>query len=228
MVAGCVGVSLSLVSSSRGASSTAALWGGGGQYTRAAEWGGLTIVMKVTSGPYFVGELLLVDLSLTNSSATTYTLAGDGVANGCGGAVYATTSGGTSRRGALPVFPEPYCPFIWTVLTPGKTLTLHQLLPLPSSGEVTLQSGADFLKTQVDRDGGQETVPGHSPLDGYWPSFRLSVASTTPPDRRITLQRLGTTIYVSAPLAARTHLYANSSLDCNHPMNDSHVGSGME
>jgi hypothetical protein len=227
IVGGSIGVTFSLVNPSRDVSSSASVWEGGGQYTRAAEWGGLSVVMTVTPGPYFVGELLLVDLSLTNSSSTSYTLAGDAVADLCGGAVYATTSGGTSPRNALPVFPYPYCPFLWTVLTPGKTLMFHQVLPLSRSGNVLLQSGADFLKTQMDPDRTQETVAGKSPLDGYWPSFRLSVAPTVPSGRRITLQRLGTTIYVTAPVPARAHLYAISSLGCNDPVNDSHVGSGM-
>jgi hypothetical protein len=227
IVAGIIGVSLSVARSSRSASYGTAIWGGEGPSTRVAQAGGLYFVMTVTPGPYFLGELLQVDLSLANSSRTTYTLGGSSVAGPCGGAVYVNTSGGTGPHYTLPVSQDGYCPFLPTVFKPGQTLTLHQLLPLPSSGEVTLQSGADFFQSQVGPDGGQEMVPGHSPLDGYWPSLTISVAQVAPVDRRITLQHTGTTVQVSAPLAARTHLYDTYNLGCSNPLNDTQVGSGV-
>jgi hypothetical protein len=129
VVAGSIGVTLSLVRSSREASSTAALWRGG-----AVEWGGLSVAMTVTPGPYFMGELLVVDLSLTNSSSTTYTLAGAAEADPCGGAVYATISGGTSSRNALPVFPEPYCPSCGPYSHQGKPSPFIKSYPFPGAG----------------------------------------------------------------------------------------------
>ena len=99
IVAGTIGVSLSVARSSRSASSGTASWGGGGPFTRVAQAGGLYFAMTVTPGPYFLGELLQVDLSLTNSSLTTYTLGGPSVSGICGGAVYVNTVGGTGPFG---------------------------------------------------------------------------------------------------------------------------------
>ena len=167
IVAGIIGVSLSVARSSQSASYGTAIWGGEWPSTRVAQAGGLYFVMTVTPGPYFRGELLQVDLSLASSSLTTYTLGGPSVAGICGGALYVNTSGGTGPHYSLPVSQDGYCPFLPTVLKPGQTLTLHQLLPLPRTGQVTLQPGADFLQSQEAPDGGQELVPGQSPHSDF-------------------------------------------------------------
>ena len=155
IVAGIIGVSLSVARSPRSASYGTAIWGGEGPSTRVAQAGGLYFVMTVTPGPYFLGELLQVDLSLANSSFTTYTL-GDS----CGGAVYVNRRAEPARTIHYRSCTIVSCPFFPTVLKPGQTLTLHQLLPLPRTGQVTLQPGADFLQSQEAPDGGQELVPG--------------------------------------------------------------------
>jgi hypothetical protein len=227
IVAGSIATSLSLVTSSRSGSPPIGSGGSEGLFTRVAQSGGLYFVMQVTPGPYFLGELLQVDLSLTNHSLTTYTLAGSAGSGLCGGAIEVTTSGGTGPHYALPVSQVVPCPFESTALKPGETLTVHQLLPLPSSGEVTLQAGAEFLQSQTSLGGALDLAPSHSPLDGHWPSLTLSVAQTAPLDRQITLVPMGSTVQVSAPPSARANLYYTYNLDCNDPLNDSQAGSGV-
>ncbi len=187
--------------------------------------GSLHIEMTLTPGPYFLGELVVADVSLTNSSRTTYTLA-----DTCEGAVYVTISGGTGPHFSLPASQQFYsCPFIWTTLKPGQVLTYHHFLPLLSSGEVTLQPRAEFLQTHTGPDGGQEISPaGHSPLDGHWPSLTLSVAPAPLLDRQITLQHTGTTVHVLAPLSARSSLYYVYTLDCSDPINDPQAGAAVD
>ena len=225
IVAGIIGVSFSVARSTRTASSGTATWGDGGPFTRVALADGLYFVMKVTPGPYFLGELVAADLSLTNSSQTTYTLD-----DSCGDGLYATISGGTGPHFALPALQQFYsCPFISTPLKPGQVLTSRQLLPLSSSGEVILQSRAAFLRTYTGPDGEQVSGPaGHSPLDGQWPSLTLSVAPVAPLDQRITLQQTGATVHVQAPLSARSSLYYIYTLGCSDPINDPQAGTAVD
>jgi hypothetical protein len=46
-------------------------------------------------------------------------------------------------------------------------------------------------------------------------------------DRRITLQHRGTTVQISAPPAARAHLYDIYTLDCTDPLTNTQIGTGV-
>jgi hypothetical protein len=182
---------------------------------RMVQAGGLTFVMRVTPGPYFLGELLEADLSLTNDSFTTYMLAGSKVANPCGAVIFVYMAGDLQPQYVLPVATTHSCPGFISNLTPGETVTLHEFLPISNSGEVTLESGARFLQTFTDSDGIQNITNGPSPLDGHWPSIKLSVAATTLADRQLTVQREGTLVQINAPRAALAHLYYIYTVTCN-------------
>jgi hypothetical protein len=175
-------------------------------------------------GPYFIGQLLAANLSLRNDSHTTYTLSGpsrlpdpwvDGI---CGTVIFLTISGGSGPQYVPPVplaSAVPACPYGDFPLAPGQTLTVHKFVPVPNTGELTLQSGAYFTQTVTSPDGSHSIMAGHSPLDGRWPSITITVAATPPPDRQITLQRTGTQVQISAPTAARAHLYSIDAVTCN-------------
>jgi hypothetical protein len=81
------------------------------------------------------------------------------------------------------------------------------LLPLTSSGAVTLEPQGEILQTYVDPDGVQTNSWIPSPLEGHWPSLHILVATTTPWDRRITVQAEGTQVRIGAPAVALPHLY---------------------
>lgn len=231
VVAGLIGGALALFRSAVLPGSPATgpdTWVGGAPVTREAKAGGLDFVMQVTPGPYFLGELLVADLSLRNDSRATYTLAGPSIAGGCGAAVFVTMTGsrsGSRPQSVLPVADAHSCPFITSMLTPGKTMTLHEFLPLSNSGEVTLQSGARFLQTVTGPAGSQSIASGPSPLDGLWPALKIAVAATTPSDRQITVQQEGTRVQIIAPLAARAHLYYLYTVTCHGFQGDT-VGTG--
>lgn len=180
-----------------------------------AEAGGLEVSMQITPGPYFLSELLAVDLSLTNHTQTTFTLAGPSGAGPCGAALFLAMTGGVAPDYTLPVSAEHSCPRMQTQLKPEETLTFHHFIPLSSSGDITLKPGAQFLHTQVDPNGGQSITAGPSPLDGHWPSIKIHVASRVPIDRKISLQQEGTQVQINAPAAARTHLYYIYNVTCD-------------
>ena len=211
IVAGSIGVTLALASSHHASPAEAV----GAPVTRRVQAGGLEFVMQVTPGPYFLGELLEADLSLTNDSLTTYTLGGPKVAGPCGAAVYLDMTGTSTPQYELPVADTHSCPFMMSQLTPGETITLHEFLPVSNSGTVTLQSGASFFQFVAGPDGGGSITPAHSPLDGLWPSITISVAAATPPGRQITLQMEGTQVQINAPPAALTHLFYIYTVACN-------------
>jgi hypothetical protein len=183
--------------------------------------GGLSLLMQVTPGPYFLGELLEVDVSLSNHSRTTYTLNGSSpsVFSLCEAAVYINMTGGSSAPQFDLLLPDPgapfdmlTCPMSMSTLAPGQTMRLQEFLPVSSTGTVTLQSGADVVQT-VAPDGRQSTS-NTSPLDGRWPSITLTVAAATPSDRQITLQQEGRQVQVGAPQAAQAHLYDHDAIMC--------------
>jgi hypothetical protein len=163
-------------------------WVAGAPLTREARAGGLESVLQLTPGPYILGELLGADLSLRNDSRTTYTLAGPSVAGGCGVAVSLDLTGGRRPQYTVPVVTFHPCPLMTSTLAPGATMRHHEFLPLSNSGQVTLESGADFVQTIAGPAGSQHVTPGNSLLDGKWPALILSVAAATPVDRRLSLQ----------------------------------------
>jgi hypothetical protein len=231
VVAGLIGGALALFRSpfsSRSPATGPDTWLGGSPVTREAKAGGLDFVMHVTPGPYFLGELLVADLSLRNDSRTSYTLAGPSHAGGCGAAVFLEMTGSgsdTEAQYVLPVADSHSCPFLTSTLTPGATLTFHEFLPVSKSGEVTLQSGARFLQTVTDPDGSRSITSAHSPLDGLWPALKVSVAATTPPGRQITVQREGNQVQIHAPLAAQAYLHYLYTVSC-HGVQGGTVGTG--
>jgi hypothetical protein len=215
IVAGIVGVSVALLSTHRSSANTATGSVGGTPVTREVEAGGLDFHMQVTPGPYFLGEFLVADLSLTNRSVSTFTLAGTSGDSPCGDALYLNTTGGTGPTYTMPVNDIHPCPFSMTQVTPGETLALNHFLPVPNAGNVTLEPGADFLQTTVGPDGVQSTTNGPSPLDGHWPSITISVSPSAPLDRRISVLSEGSQVLINGPAAALAHLYYNYTVTCD-------------
>jgi hypothetical protein len=185
-------------------------WVGGIPVTAEAEAGGLHVVLQITPGPYFLGELLAANISLSNDSRITYTLA-----RSLHSAVFVSMSGESRPQYVLPVATDHSHPPMTSTLAPGDTMTMHLFVPVSNTGEVTLQTSASFRQTITGPDGSKRITRGPSPLDGQWPSIRMSVDAATPSDRQITLHREGTQVQISAPLAARAHLYYLYTVRCH-------------
>ncbi len=163
--------------------------------TGHVEVGGLEMSLSVTPGPYFLSELVLADMSLTNHSHTTFMLRGkEGL---CFPALRLYQTGGESPHYTLPLHGNPVffgCNAGDSQLEPGQTIMNQQYEPLTRSGHVILTAQAQFLKTE----GGGLTY-GPSPLDGHWPSLQIQVASHVPSDRLFSLHLKGSQVFVDAP-----------------------------
>ena len=177
--------------------------------------GGLEATLQVTPGPYFLGELLEVDLSLTNHSQTTFqgdrchlyptliVIDGEGVRDTNLASAVATTIYRDQYTVKIfphdtnlahlppitfsPAFLSECFPTSFNVvsLQPGKTIMVQRYIALTSSGHVTLAEQAAFQKVVPGANGGTKLVSTASPLDGHWPSLQISVGTRVPSNRRL-------------------------------------------
>jgi hypothetical protein len=166
------------------------------------------MTLELTPGPYFVGELIEARLTLTNRSSEAYMLPGPERPNGCGSAIFVVSSGGHAPLFSLPLYPPHiHCPLYATLLKPGQTLTIRELLPLSASGRLRLMARASPLTTRAQ------------PIGITLPAITISVEPQVPSDRTIALHLAtsgsGTvSLQVSAPAGARGALYSLSSVVC--------------
>lgn len=185
------------------------------------KWDGLEMSMKITPGPYFLGELLAVDLSLTNHTHPSLILSGnsDGSdAHPCSSySLRPKLTGGTSPHYSLYTKPVPFvynCGVMGygPALVPGKTIVDHFYVLLTSSGEVTLAGVAVF-----------NTL---SPLTGHLPTLHIQVAPQVPAGRMISLQRQGSEVMVRAP--SGLHLIGQTYILCQVSSTDRGTPGGYD
>src|SRR5258708_6372801 len=139
----------------------------GSPVTVRAEAGGLEMSLSLTPGPYFLSELILAKMSLTNHSHTTFLLVGRGGL--CDPALRLSPTGGENPHYTLPLHfekAEVGSLAVSSTLEPGQPITTQTYEPLVSSGLVTLAAQAHLWNTE----GG-----GLGPLDGHWPSLQVQV-----------------------------------------------------
>lgn len=214
-----IGVSLFLFktyrSSTDGSNSALSIGVVGTPITTHVQAGGLEFNMQNTPGPYFLSELFVADMTLTNHTQTTFTLEGPSSSGPCGSALYLAMSNGTAPKFTLPVSAVHSCPYMQTQLKPGETLIFHQFTPLSSSGDITLTPGANFSQRQIDSNGSQTITDAKNPLNGHWPSIKIHVNPRVPIDRKISLQQDDTQVQVNAPAPARSHLYYIYNVTCD-------------
>ena len=184
--------------------------------TATAEVKGIAMSLRLTpAGPYFLSELIAVDVSLTNHTHTSVHLDGPSQAGPCGSALGVEMTGGGPPHYELPNATTHSCPWMGgTTVKPGQTLTIRQLLPLTESGNITLTGATKFLTATIEQ--GQRVItatPG--PLDGHWPTIRLTVDPHIPANRALSLHRESSLVYVTAPLAAHGHLLYLFNLTCS-------------
>src|SRR5919202_6646113 len=191
--------------------------------------GGVAMSVRVPPGPYFLSELLPVDVALSNHSRAPLTLGGAAVPSPCGSALGAWLTGGTAPHFVLRASTTHGCPAFaggTTKVAPGHTLTIHQWLPLTASGHLTLMAGAHFLKVSMAPGGGQAITTGVNPLGGRWPSLVLPVAPTVPAGRTLTLIQIGPAVFVRVPLRLRSQLRYLYGVSCRDPQGTGRTGSG--
>jgi hypothetical protein len=185
--------------------------------------GGLDATLQVLiAGPYFLRELLPVDVSLTNHTQQEVSLLGlSTTANRChDSALMARLTQGTDPSFAFPPLAlgvsctqEAYL----TLVPPGETLTIHQYVPLTRSGAVTLSMQSASASTPTNPLPPNTPVP-FPPLDGHWPSLQFQVQPQVPPDRALSLQEQPRHVLVETPTGAQISLLAMQALQCEEPL----------
>lgn len=168
----------------------------------------------VTPGPYFLSELLFVEVSLTNHTSRSFMLSGLNKPD----SLFCPKSALSARitRGNAPSYTFPLLSYACnddeplTNLARGQTLTIDHYLPMTRSGEVTITMGGQLMGTMSEL----KEYSGGTPLDGHWPFLRIHVDPKVPPSRMISLHVQGTQIMVQAPQAARAHLLYMESITC--------------
>jgi hypothetical protein len=163
-------------------------------------------IRVVTPGPYFLSELVSVDISLTNDTGRSFMIDGlDKPDYFCfSSALSAEITSGSAPTYTLPELPlNCLQPLFKSTLEPGGALTLHLLLPVTKTGDVTLTMG------------GMRSPREASPLDGHWPSVTIQVNPQVPSNRELSLRSQGTQVIVQAPPAAQAHLVYLQSITCD-------------
>ncbi len=163
--------------------------------TMGVEVGGLEMILSVTAGPYFLSELIMADMSLTNHSHTTFSVRSGGA---CPLEPHLVQTGGESPHYSLPLreVGSLGCYIGSENLEPGQTLRNRQYEPLTSSGLITLTAQVQFTQNN-------SLASASSPLDGHWPAVQIQVASRIPSDRLLALHPKGSQISIGAPPTAQ-------------------------
>lgn len=208
------------------------------------KWAGLEMSMHITPGPYFLGELLAVDFSLTNR--THQTLALDGLTTIpenlnpkiCFGYAFSTEqTGGESPHFTFfttPILISASCPlatvtepYVLEPVAPGKTVTSHLYEPLTSSGDVTLIGKVLFSIPETGPHGVTDWQPGSWLLAGHIPTIRIYVSPQAPANRILTLHQEGSEILIDAPagvqLVDQTYLECRDVSDHIDVAGDNHI-----
>lgn len=175
--------------------------------TAVSQVDGLRAAIRVvTPGPYFLRELVSVEVDLTNQTSQPFELDGGSKPDS---ACNSSALSAQITAGSSPTYIPPKLsiacaqPLFRTTIAPGQTLTIHSFLPVTESGEVTITMGGM-------RDSRQA-----SPLDGHWPAVSIHVDPQVPADRALSLRTQGAEVIVQAPPAAQSHLLYWESISCD-------------
>ncbi|GHO60943.1 hypothetical protein [Ktedonobacter robiniae] len=195
--------------------------------TTSVQAGGFEMMLGITPGPYFISEMLEVNIVLTNHTSKTQRV-GVPFGNGCG---YAP--GLSIKEDLQPAFELPpmdhSCPpgaGQHFQIAPGQTLSVHKYFVLQWSGNIILTSYVEF-----DTGTNGLTRPTQSPLEGHLPTLHIQVSPQVPQDRQLTAHVTAPRITVDAPAPARAHLQYLYDKSCtndrtaSNPMGDSY-GTG--
>lgn len=211
----CIVLAVAGIVALRASSNAEAILPGGGPTAQVAA-GGLVLSLRVAPGPYFLSELLAVEMTLVNRSQTAYTSQGVPTANDCDQTMTVALTGGEAPHYTPPVQGIGYCPMFSSTLKPGQTWTIVQMLPITASGYITLTAQANFLHMEKGTDGSSYMTGGDGPFAGRWPAVHLEVAPAIPVGRTLTLDRsLPDRVSVSGPQGALGHLYAVYDVTCH-------------
>lgn len=189
---------------------------------------GLEMTLRLPRGPYFLGELLPVAVTLRNRSGAAISYFGWPTAGACGATFSIYASGGAAPLYVLPPMIMPSCPAsLPHQLKPGGVLAANLLVPLTASGRVTVAAQAELATITRNQSGGQSISWTPSPIKPGWPSMTIAVAPRAPASRVIHLIHVGPInlrlfslfnggprVLVAAPRGAVPHLLYQLQTAC--------------
>lgn len=190
----------------------------------------IQLALTAPQGPYFLGELLLVTITLSNLSPGTVFLTGPPTPGPCSSAAGVEMSGGRAPFVRIPTFSISCPPGMspGPALSSGHHVLIPVLIPLTASGAVTMTAAAALVTSTVGQNG-QRVITGQwDPFGGRYPAIALSVSPAVPRQRRLGLIHLGPVVLVRAPLAARPHLVSTFVVSCHDPTGPGGTGTGMD
>jgi hypothetical protein len=215
-LASLLGIHIPSSNSGANAPSIAELVAGGPR--ARGEVDGIVMTLRISAGPYFLSELVAVEITLANNSQATYVLQGVSGAVGCEQVLWAELAGGGPPSYTLPTSGFISCPGLPNTLTPGQTWMVDYLMPLTESGSARLTGQARFFAASIGPNGTQYMTTTPGPLAGHWPTIARTVAPSVPPDRLITLRSssiLGlTSVSIAAPPSAGDRLLYIDDVRC--------------
>ncbi|SRR5579883_35508 len=175
---------------------------------------GLETTLSITPGPYFLSELLFVDITLINHSQHAIMLGGSPGMNGCNGAFNVAITGGQEPHYDAPA-PNIMvsCPGGSTWLDANKSVSIQGYIPLTRSGAVSITTEARLFASAQKQNGTSNTQK-LSALDQRWPAIAITVAPQIPADRQLSLQAQGSTLAVNAPDSVRPRLVYFYMVNC--------------
>lgn len=187
----------------------------GGVVSPSSSLDGLDFKLNITGGPYFLSELLAVDITLTNHRQQEVMLDGSIGINTCNGAFSAQITRGEKPEYDFPIVNMMSCPPGRSSLAAGKSLTVHGYIPLTKSGNVTITAQVRIsipIKNQNSTPGAWQS----SISSGEAVVTAITVSPQIPSDRVIPLDRQGEDILVNAPASIRSQLLFYYTVSCLH------------
>jgi len=177
---------------------------------------GLDFKFSTTDGPYFLSELLAIDITLTNHSQQDMMLDGSIGLNTCNGAFSAQITRGEKPQYDFPIVTMMSCPpGRGSLLAAGKSLTVHGYIPITGSGNVTITAQVR-ISTLIKNQNGTPGTWQSSISSGEAVATAITVSPQIPSDRTILLERRGEDILVNAPASIRSHLLFFYTVSCLH------------
>lgn len=190
------------------------------------EAGGLSMSMQITAGPYFLNEMLQVDLSISNHSTTTYTML-EGAAprqeDPCTPLLDVAMQGGVlpSNTALEQNLSTVFCIGLHLrvnngptlSLRPGNKFTARRYVVLTRSGHIQITTQAWFVRMGIQRNA-KVWIPASTPLTGHWPTIQLDVSAHVPAQHNLLLKQQTTSVTVVAPPTTHPQLLYIELLDC--------------
>jgi hypothetical protein len=177
---------------------------------------GLSMSLRLTSGPYFLSEMLAADIMLTNHTQKPFFVGLPFVKSICGYSSGVAIIGGNKPDYIIPIPTDHRCHADsnnTNALEPGQTLTVHKYLPLTSSGKQTLTAETTFYSISGS---GQNSIASRisHPLAEHWPTVQIDVKPDIPSNRKLTFQLKGTQATVQSSVGVPSHLVYLYGISC--------------